>query len=295
MTRSKRIIQYIIIIAVSFSVITGYLKVSARAINRDFLDVNIWYDNENINSVNLDASSQGYKLTGVFKYFIDEKRNNVYLYFDIIEDSIFSDNHNAKISLKFYDSDFKYEFCVDKDGITDYDGSENELFDVEQNFITTDLKGTYITAIGINNGNLVNLLDLKLNINGHNYSILKNVLIDAREITTEKTTKVITTKAETTAKTTTNKIATTTKNSTLSVKPTKYVATGRNIYTTTENVSTTVVPEQTEKVEIEEEATPRLSETSKRFNVVGYSCIGISLLIISTVLIMTIKNKIHKK
>lgn len=211
---TKRIISLIAIFVILLASSSLFPVISsANELNKLYLSEEFWYSQDNIETKAFDYGD--YEPSGYLRYFRDIESNMFYVSVtlsNVIDELPYG---HTKLHFDIVNSANEYHFAINEDGICDYEGNENDLFEIIYNFDNSH-NGVYLAGIKIDNGSYINDLSFTLNFGGRNYILIDNLHIDATPTTTvketttkppkETTTKHTTTKTTKTSKTTTKKI-----------------------------------------------------------------------------------------
>lgn len=201
---------------------------SANELNKVYLSEEFWYSQDNIETKAFDYGDN--EPSGFIRYFEDVENNMFYVSVTLSDVNEELPYGYTKLHFDIVNSANEYHFGINENGICDYEGNENDLFEIIYNFDKSQ-KGVYLAGIKIDNGSYINDLSFTLNFGGRNYILISNLHIDATPTTTVKetttkpikqtTTKHTTTKTTKTSKTTTKKI---TEAKTTTIPSTKFYA-----------------------------------------------------------------------
>lgn len=189
-----RTVSVIIAVLLFFSITIT----NAFAYNADYLDKVKWIGNSSISTESVNVENPFGTANGTVSYFGDANEYSFYVYLSVSENTITESAQQVSLDFDIFTDEEQYYFSIDSNGAMDYIGAEVDMFDVDSSFVTyPDTKsGDYIVAIDIDDNKDANYITVHLNVNGHRYLILENLLVE-RPIE-ETTTKVATTKQKTT-------------------------------------------------------------------------------------------------
>ncbi len=258
-----------IIVVLLFIVLSK--PVSASAYNLDYLDKVKWVGNDKVTSEVINAECPYGEAKGTFSYIRDPSEYTFYTYISIHETTITEDAHEVSMDFQISSANEQYYFSVDSNGATDFLSNEDELFHVASNFNTYPVtkSGDYIVAVDIADGCDYNLISMYLNINGHRYSILRDLPVPAPiDESTAKNTSTTKRKSEgkiTKHKTTknTDKTSKTSTNKTTKFSNSKiFSTTSGTVSTGTQNTDKTQYNYNHDDVESAAESSEKLSDST---------------------------------
>lgn len=234
---SKMIVSLVIILITFFASFSLFPIISsANEINKAYLSEEFWYSQDNIETKAFDYGD--YEPSGYLRYFQDVENNMFYVSVTLSDVNDELPYGYTKLHFDIVNSANEYHFGINENGICDYEGNENDLFEIIYNF-DKSYNGVYLAGIKIDNGSYINDLSFTLNFGGRNYILISNLHIDATPTTTVKETTTKDTK-QTTTKHTTTKITKTSKATTKKITEAKTTTTpSTKFYAHIETSSTT--------------------------------------------------------
>lgn len=197
---NKRLYQILIcLLIIAFTIAT---PLCSFAYNADYLDHQKWSNNDNVINRSINNKSAFGTLKGDVRYYVDNYDNCLYVCFDVTEQNIFT-NDDVSIEFKVKNSDERYSFSVNENGIYQMQDGVLDNFTAYSNFETgTNNTGVYVVALDIHNGSKVNYVDMVFHtVAKYDLSSIGTISVIVPTTTkASKTTKAKATKAKSKAK-----------------------------------------------------------------------------------------------